>query len=350
MSAKTTQIGVVATGAGDDIAANVAVVQVPAPTGTPAPGYVRVAVDAAAVNPVDWKMVQYNFLLSKLPAQVLGNDASGKVTAVGEGVTNVKVGDEVYAYTPIADANGAFQEAVDTPWYTVFPKPEALSHADAATVPLAIFTAAVALFKQLPSLGADLALAPGSGAGRPLLIWGGASSVGHVAIQLANYAGFRVITLASAKHTERLTALGAAAVIDYHDADYADQVAAALNGEPLTLAFDTISPDTTLKAAALLDSSQPSYITSINQGIEDATFPDNVTHIFTIVVEFNPESELGQWAAGAYDTIASALQAIPIQAQNVLELGSSWADLANGIAQLAGGVSGVKLVATHLSA
>ena len=346
MSDTTTQLGVIATGTGDDLAGNVAVGDVPAPTGDVADGYVRVKVSAAAVNPVDWKMVKYNVFLSKLPAQVLGNDASGTVVAVGADVTNVAVGDLVYAYTPIADANGAFQAVVDTPWYTVFPKPEALSHADAATLPLAIFTAAVAMFMQLPAAGADIALSPDSGAGRPILIWGGASSVGQVAIQMAAYAGFNVITLASAKHTERLTALGASAVIDYHDEDYANQVAAALNGAPLTLAFDTISPDTTLKSVALMDKDAPGFVTSINQGIEDAEFPSNITHIFTLVVEFNASSDNGKWAADHYQAIAASVA--DIKPQPVQSLGTTWESLAGGVATLAGGVSGVKLVASDL--
>lgn len=61
----------------------------------PAPGEVLVEVRAAALNPLDWKIHDYDFMISEYPA-VLGSDAAGVVVKVGEGVGNVCVGDRVY--------------------------------------------------------------------------------------------------------------------------------------------------------------------------------------------------------------------------------------------------------------
>lgn len=63
----------------------------------PGPGEVLVEIHATALNPVDWKIAAYNFFVTEYPA-VLGTDSAGVVKKVGEGVTNVAVGDKVYAW------------------------------------------------------------------------------------------------------------------------------------------------------------------------------------------------------------------------------------------------------------
>ena len=67
----------------------------------PGPGEVLVEVHATALNPVDWKIREWNLFNLEYPL-VLGHDAAGIVRKVGEGVTNVSVGDKVYAH-PLSD-------------------------------------------------------------------------------------------------------------------------------------------------------------------------------------------------------------------------------------------------------
>ena len=73
-----------------------------------------------------------------------------------------------------------------------------------------------------------------------ILIWGGATAVGHHAIQLARLSGFRVTAIASARNHAFLKSLGAAATIDYKDADVVAQIRGALGGLPLRRAVDTV--------------------------------------------------------------------------------------------------------------
>lgn len=61
----------------------------------PGPGEVLIEIHATALNPIDWKIQEYNVLITEYPA-ILGADAAGVIKKVGEGVTNVAVGDRVY--------------------------------------------------------------------------------------------------------------------------------------------------------------------------------------------------------------------------------------------------------------
>ena len=83
-----------------------------------------------------------------------------------------------------------------------------------------------------------------SGPQRPILIWGGASSVGQYAIQFAKLGGFRVITTASPKNFDLVKGLGADEVFNYRDESVVESIRAA-TGNALDIAFDTISEGTT---------------------------------------------------------------------------------------------------------
>ncbi|TVY38125.1 Dehydrogenase [Lachnellula subtilissima] len=163
----------------------------------------------------------HNFVVPwvKLPF-ILGTDVAGEIVEVGKGVTRFKVGDRVVAHAtglnkPInLPSQGGFQE------YTVLHQdmtsdiPEFVSYEAACVMPLGLSTAACALFQK-----DNLALPFPTTFPTPsktLLIWGGATSVGFNAIQLARAAGYEVITTASPKNNAYLKRLGAAEVFDYH--------------------------------------------------------------------------------------------------------------------------------------
>lgn len=202
------------------------------------PGQLLVRVRAVAVNPLD-AIVQSNGRLMyrwlAYPA-ILGEDVSGDVVAVGPGVERFVVGDRVVAYAMglekgrDAVAEGGFQEYVVVDEALAAAVPERMSYEEAAVLPLAVSTAAAALFEvgQL-ALPVDTL---GSGVERDevVVIWGGATSVGGNAIQLARAAGYRVITTASPRNHERLLALGAEAVFDYRDPAVVDRIVEAVGG------------------------------------------------------------------------------------------------------------------------
>ncbi|WP_115717750.1 NADP-dependent oxidoreductase [Gallaecimonas mangrovi] len=165
-----------------------ALVDLPEPM--PEPGQVRVAVRAAGVNASDWKKRQ-GLLDQNLP-QTLGHEAAGIVEVLGEGVTDVAVGDHVFGFS----ASGAAQ-AQQAVLSHFAPMPSGLSFAEAASLPSALETAARALDW--------LNIAPGV----TLLINGASGNVGSAAVQLAVARGARVVGIASPGKQQWLSTLGA---------------------------------------------------------------------------------------------------------------------------------------------
>jgi NADPH2:quinone reductase len=177
-----------------------------------------VRVEAISVNPVDTKVRAPKPQVEAQP-KVLGYDAAGVVEAVGEAVTNFRVGDAVYYAGDItrAGSNAQFQLVDER---IVARKPDTLDFAAAAALPLTAITAWELLFQRMP-FDADE-----GGTGKSLLVIGGAGGVGSIAIQLARRAGFTVIATASRPETVAwCRRYGAHHVID-HRQPLAPQLAA----------------------------------------------------------------------------------------------------------------------------
>ena len=156
----------------------------------PGPGQVRIAVRAAGVNASDWKKRE-GLMDPELP-QTLGYEAAGVVDELGEGVTDVAVGDRVFGLSP----DGAAQaELAVLSWYA--PIPSSLDFAGAAALPAAVETA----IRALDQLGVQ--------SGSLLLVNGASGSVGSAAVQLAVARGARVIGTASPANHDYLRSLGA---------------------------------------------------------------------------------------------------------------------------------------------
>ncbi|QXE38861.1 NADP-dependent oxidoreductase [Streptomyces sp. GMY02] len=166
------------------------------PVPSPGPGQLLVAVRAAGVNPVDWKLrngyVRPGSAPAELPA-VLGSEVSGVVEATGPGVEGFAVGDAVFGST----LTGGYAEYTLLPVAVAAHKPDALSFTDAATLPVAAATAYDGLRQ------ADLA--PGA----TLLITGVGGGVGVAAAQIARGLGIRVVGTASAGKKDFVESLGA---------------------------------------------------------------------------------------------------------------------------------------------
>jgi NADPH:quinone reductase-like Zn-dependent oxidoreductase len=174
---------------------------------------------AIALNPIDFKLQDIAIFPFLSYPTVLGMDVAGEVFEVGSAVSSTfKLGDRVLAATGGVSANtpsgSAFQEYSVVVANMVTKIPDSLSYTDAAVMPLGIATSACGLFQkdhlalQYPSLTP-------SSTGQTLLVWGGSSSVGVNAIQLALAAGYEVITTASPKNFDFLRGLGASEVLDY---------------------------------------------------------------------------------------------------------------------------------------
>src|SRR3954451_18779824 len=201
----------------------------------PSAGAGQIVVDAyaASVNGADWKVRVGHHGQQKFPL-ILGRDFSGVVSAVGEGVADLRIGDDVFGVLELG-REGAYAEKIAIDAAIVAKKPAALSHVDAAALALTGLTA-------LCSVEDSLKLK----SGETILIQGGAGGVASFAIQLAKHIGARVITTASAKNASYLRELGADEVIDYNTTDFTKAV------NNVDAVFDTVGGDVTMRSFAVL--------------------------------------------------------------------------------------------------
>lgn len=170
-----------------------------------APDAVLIAVDAASVNPIDWKIRsgarQKDFPLD-LPA-IPGRDVSGVVRDVGSDVHDIAVGTRV-----IALAEATYAELVAVPAALVTPLPDGLDPIDAAALPLAVLTG-----EQLVRISAKVE------AGQTVLVSGALGSVGRAAVHAARRIGARVVAGVRRRQLAEAEELGATAVVALDDED-----------------------------------------------------------------------------------------------------------------------------------
>jgi NADPH:quinone reductase-like Zn-dependent oxidoreductase len=184
---------------------------------------VLVDVYAASVNGADAKVRRGGgrYQLSRFP-HILGRDFSGVVSALGQGVSEFKVGDAVFGVTD-QGIEGCYAEKLAIKAAIIAKKPASLSHAEAAALGLISLTALTAV-EDTAKLKA----------GETILIQGGAGGVAGFAIALAKHIGARVITTASAGNHAYVRALGADQVIDYNKDDF------SAIGPVCDVVFDTV--------------------------------------------------------------------------------------------------------------
>lgn len=201
-----------------------------APIPALAPGDVLVRVHASGVSPaeLDWRLTWLDHDgTPRTPPIIPGHELSGVVDAVGPGDTaGVAVGDAVFGLIDFR-RDGSDAEYVAVRVDELVPKPAALTHPQAAAIPLSALTAWQALFDH-----GELER------GQRVLIHGGAGGVGSFAVQLARWRGARVTATGSARDTELVQGLGADEVIDYRTQRFEDSVA------DQDLVFDTVGGET----------------------------------------------------------------------------------------------------------
>jgi NADPH:quinone reductase-like Zn-dependent oxidoreductase len=210
-----------------------------APITQPGPHELLVRTRALALNPFDGVVQALGGMVTPWVAYpaILGSDVAGEVVCAGANVSRFKPGDRVLGLALGIDklanraAEGAFQEYVILREEAVTLIPDTTRFEQAAVLPLAVATAASGLFldHQLGLRWPSLTNAPHA-AKEAVVIWGGATSVGNCAIQLAVAAGYRVVTTASPKNFEHVRSLGAASVFDYQDRQVVNKVVEALRG------------------------------------------------------------------------------------------------------------------------
>ncbi|KAL0069709.1 hypothetical protein AAF712_003372 [Marasmius tenuissimus] len=232
----------------------------------PVPGFneVLVKLQAVGLKPSEWKITEYPQILNLMGSPVYtGTDGAGVVEAVGEEVTQLKRGDRVLFQGWFSANYSAHQQYALAPSNMVVKLPAAISTLEAVSL-VGLATAAFGFCLPNPAVSslseiarnidvpfftqgrAGAGIVPfweegakGLKSGQPLVVLGGSSTVGQLAIQIAAYYGFApIITTSSAKHAEFLQSLGATHVIDRNTP--VEKVKAVLGGTAIEYIFAAV--------------------------------------------------------------------------------------------------------------
>ncbi|KAL8691789.1 MAG: hypothetical protein Q9218_003065 [Villophora microphyllina] len=197
---------------------------------------------AVAVNPADFIGQSMGIFPYPYPF-ILGADVAGEVAEVGKAVTSFKKGDRVLGFA-LGSISHRKEEAAFQNYSVLQPQlasaiPSSLSFERAAVIPLGLATAADGLYGKDHLHLQHPSVTP-KPTGATVLIWGGASSVGSNAIQLAVASGYNIVTTTSSKNSDYAKRLGATQVFDYNKPKVIDEIVAALEGATIAGIFDAV--------------------------------------------------------------------------------------------------------------
>ncbi|TGJ78215.1 hypothetical protein E0Z10_g10553 [Xylaria hypoxylon] len=261
----------------------------PAPVWTPGTDEILVKNEAVAINPVDGNLQYMAFYPLNYPT-VLGQDVAGVVVAIGPGVTRFQVGDRVVGHaTSMASGrqqDGGFQLHTILQTNMASPIPANMSYETAAVLPLGLSTAAAGLFQE-DLLNLQLPLEPArQPIGETLLVWGGASSVGSNAIQLAIAAGYEVITTASTHNFDYVKKLGASQVFDYNSLTVREDLLSAFNSKTLAGVMDCIgAPAWAICVDVALKTPGKKFVVTTKRGFPDPPEGVNLQAVFGLSIK-----------------------------------------------------------------
>ena len=204
-------------------------VPVERPVPVPGPGEVLVRVAATGVNRPDVMQRQGKYPPPPGAPRILGLELSGTIAAVGEGVDPAQIGQPVCALV----AGGAYAEYAVAPFGQCLPVPPALSMIEAAALPETLFTVWTNLFERAYATEGD-----------SVLVHGGTSGIGTMAILLGKLFGLTVIvTCGSAAKCRAALDLGAAHAIDYSQDDFVARVKDITDGQGVQAVLDMVGGD-----------------------------------------------------------------------------------------------------------
>ncbi|KAH6954141.1 hypothetical protein FAVG1_02216 [Fusarium avenaceum] len=237
---------------------------------------VHVKVEYAAFNPTDRLALD---VIAFGDGAVLGCDFSGTVVDTHPSVTKLKKGDSIAGFVWGGEIQGlgAYSAYTIADERLCFKIPLSISSAQASSVPLAANTAWLALFSK-----DCLDFKPGmSVEKRTLLIWGGNSTVGFFAIQLAKLYGIEVATTCSTRNFNKMRDAGATYVYDYNDKDVISKLSSVLPN--VQHAFDTMGNETSSATVAKAMASTGGTLCTVRPGkanTQDVPSHIKVTDVF----------------------------------------------------------------------
>lgn len=179
----------------------------------PRAGEVTVRIEAASLNPLDWKIRAGHMRLLPMfasPPRTTGVDLAGVIVATGGGPGPRHVGERVFGSLPAFGRDGSCAQFAVIAAHRLAAIPEGASNETCAALPISAGTAVQALVDEAPLA-----------AGQRVLINGAAGGVGHFAVQVAKHLGAHVVASCSAKNVEFVRSLGADDVLDYASAGIA---------------------------------------------------------------------------------------------------------------------------------
>jgi len=240
-------------------------------------GHVVVKIAAVSVNTVDTMIRQMGKdlpLSPDLPA-VLGMDFAGTIEAVGEGVTDFNVGDEVYGCAGgLADLQGSLAEYMLADARLIANKPKTLSMKEAAALPLVGITAYEGLQRSNVSTG------------QKVLVHGGAGGVGHVAVQVAKHFGADVYATGSGEKAKAVVEGYGATFIDYQAEKVVDYVEKHTSGAGFEVVFDSVGGANMTNSfeAAALNANIATTVSMVEIDLTPAHFKGLSLHVVFMLI------------------------------------------------------------------
>ncbi|WP_170362029.1 zinc-dependent alcohol dehydrogenase family protein [Ruegeria arenilitoris] len=300
-----------------------------------APGHVVVQVAATSVNTVDTMIRSMGAELPLSPAlpAVLGMDFAGTVVALGDGVTNFALGDEVYGCAGgLMDLPGTLAEYMNADARLIARKPKSLSMREAAALPLVGITAYEGLTRA------------GVGDGQTVLVQGGAGGVGHVAVQIARHLGATVSATGRGADQMALIEGLSARPLDFTTQKVEDYVAAHTDGVGFDVVFDSVGgPNMTNSfAAAKLNGHVASTVAMVEIDLTPAHFKGLSLHVVFMLIPMM--HDVGRQTHGdILKTLANLADAGGLK-PIVDEHKFGWADVGAAYAHLTSGAAVGKVV------
>jgi len=317
-------------------------------TPNPGPNDLLIEVNSIALNHIDHYQRDMGFPpLAGYPS-VLGSDIAGTVISAGSSGAP-KPGTRVAAFAPCffkqgAPDYGALQTRALVPAVNAVPLPKVMSFNEASLLPAAIETAWAGWY----SIGIPHDTAYTAADKKGMLVWGGASSIGSAAIQVAKLMGFHVYATASEKHHEYLKGLGASKVFDYKGEHVVESIVKAAKEDEVTIQMGFNAAAGSLQSCLdILKESKGEGTAKLATAIplsEDSPTVEGVEVKFVSAPEDEKERDehfhfvFGVWLKEKLEK----KEFVPSPRVKVIEGGLESVNKA--LDELKGGVSGVKLV------
>lgn len=217
--------------------------------------YILVKTVSVALNPTDWKHLKFGFAE---PGSLVGCDYAGTVEAVGKDVKKKwSVGDKVWGMVhgcnSVNHEDGAFAEYILAKGDVQYKLPENWTFEQAATAGVGVNTVIQGMYQDM---GLKWPKADGKGDGKgSILIYGGSTATGYLAIQFAKLSGYNVIATSSEHNFEYLREAGADKLFDYKAPNAAEEIR-KFTEDKLEFAFDCVSIEQTAEFCSKALSSQ----------------------------------------------------------------------------------------------